>query len=321
MLQIQRILCPVDLSEPSRHALEHAVVLARWYSASLTVLHVQTPMFLPVPGPLMAGVDPRAALEPVDLAALTERVNAFVALVVPDEVRHDVLIDSGAAAPRIVAQAAAMLADLVVMGTHGASGFEHFMVGSVTEKVLRKSGCPVLTVPPAAQSTARLPFKRLLCPVDFSDASLDAVSAAFGIAREAEAHIALLHVLEGPHDEEPITSRSFNVPEYRRLREEDAGIKLARLIPADARHWCEPAALLAHGKPYREILRIAETEAADLIVLGVHGRNPVDVALFGSTTNQVVRQATCPVLTVRAVAERQAAVEWYERPNAVQMPT
>jgi nucleotide-binding universal stress UspA family protein len=321
MLHIQRILCPVDLSEPSRHALDHAVVLAGWYSASITVLHVYTPLFLPVPGPMMNGFDAQTMVDVADTASLTERVNAFVATAMTEDLRHDVVIDSGAPAARIVSHAAVLPADIIVMGTHGASGFEHFMVGSITEKVLRKATCPVLTVPPAVAGSPRLPFKRLLCAIDFSDASLDALASAFELAREADAHIALVHVLEGPEDDEPVTIRSFNVPEYRRLREEDAGIKLSSLVPADARRFCEPALLLSHGKPYREILRLAEKERADLIVMGVHGRNPVDVALFGSTTNQVVRQAKTPVLTMRARVDRRRDREWRERPELVAMPT
>ena len=65
------------------------------------------------------------------------------------------------------------------------------------------------------------------------------------------------------------------------------------------RTWCEPEARLSYGKPYREILGAAERDGTDLIVMGVHGRNVVDLALFGSTTNQVVRHASCPVLTLR----------------------
>ena len=60
-----------------------------------------------------------------------------------------------------------------------------------------------------------------------------------------------------------------------------------------------PATRVSHGKPYVETLRLAAEDRADLIVIGVHGRNPVDLHLFGSTTNQLVRRATCPVLTVR----------------------
>ena len=56
---------------------------------------------------------------------------------------------------------------------------------------------------------------------------------------------------------------------------------------------------MAHGKSYVEILRVAAADRADLIIMGVHGRNVADVMLFGSTTNQVVRRDTCPVLTLR----------------------
>ncbi len=72
------------------------------------------------------------------------------------------------------------------------------------------------------------------------------------------------------------------------------------LVDEDMREWCRPSTRIVRGKPYREILGAATEDAADLIVMGVQGRNPVDMALFGSTTNHVVRAATCPVMTLRA---------------------
>jgi nucleotide-binding universal stress UspA family protein len=302
MFDINRILCPIDLSDASRHALDHAFVLAGWYDAPVTVLHVYTPIFLPVPGPAFTALSGTPVFDETNTDRLREQVHAFVIAARPGDMAYDVVIDSGSPATRILQQASALSADLIVLGTHGLSGFEHVMVGSVTEKVLRKAQCPVLTVPPRAYATSQLPFKRLLCPIDFSDASNAAATTAFAVAAEAEAKILFVHVLEGPEEDEARESRSFNVPEYRRLREQEAGAQLAALIPADARRWCEPAGRLAHGKPYREILRIAEEESIDLIVMGVHGRNPIDLALFGSTTNHVVRRARCPVLTLRSPA-------------------
>jgi nucleotide-binding universal stress UspA family protein len=75
--------------------------------------------------------------------------------------------------------------------------------------------------------------------------------------------------------------------------------RLEALVPAEARNWCEIDLRVACGKPYREILRLAEAEESELIVLGVHGGGVVDRMLFGSTAAHVVRQAGCPVLTVR----------------------
>jgi nucleotide-binding universal stress UspA family protein len=75
--------------------------------------------------------------------------------------------------------------------------------------------------------------------------------------------------------------------------------RLSGLIPEGVRTWCEPETKLSYGKPYRRIVELAERDRADLIVIGVHGRNALDLMLFGSTTNQVVRHAPCPVLTLR----------------------
>jgi nucleotide-binding universal stress UspA family protein len=135
--------------------------------------------------------------------------------------------------------------------------------------------------------------------VDFSATSDRALRYAFSLAEEAKARMTLLHVLEWFPDQEIREHRHFDVPEYRRFLEEDARRRLAEAIPEDVRTWCEPTAKVACGKAYREILGVAADEASDAIVMGVHGRGAFDLALFGSTTNHVVRQAHCPVLTVR----------------------
>jgi nucleotide-binding universal stress UspA family protein len=192
-------------------------------------------------------------------------------------------------------------ADLIVLGTHGRSGFERLFLGSVAERVLRKAACPVLTAPRRQEDAphdATVLFKRILCPVDFSEASLHAVEYALSMAKAADASIVLAHVLEGFEEDTPVTT-SFSVPEYRRLREQDAMRSLEKLIPAEASAWSKPERLVTVGKAYREILRLAGERSADLIVMGVHGRNPVDLMLFGSTTYHVVREAACPVLTIR----------------------
>jgi len=193
-------------------------------------------------------------------------------------------------------------ADLVVMGTHGRGGFERWVLGSVTEKVLRKASCPVLTVPPPAgglNPAGPVLFRSIVCPVDFSGASLAALGYALKLAEESCAEITVLHVLEWLLEEEPgARIAGFDVPEFRRYLEKDARERLLTLVPADARDWCRPREAVVGGRPWREILRVAEETRADLVVMGVRGRNPVDLALFGSTTQHVVRGARCPVLVV-----------------------
>jgi nucleotide-binding universal stress UspA family protein len=291
MREINRILCPVDLSDVSRNAIDHAVLLARWYKAGITALHVCNPMVIPMADFTVVGTVPPPVLTEDEINELRARVRACFEA--PGPIDVDVLVEDGHPANQILARAKALPADLIVIGTHGAGGFQHLVLGSVTEKVLRQATCPVLTVPPHARTTSKLPFKRVLCPVDFSDSSLAALEFAFSIAQEGDAEVTIMNVCEWPDADEPPTH------EFRLEREGAVAAKLHALVPDSIRNWCHPNTRLAHGKAYREILGAATEDSSDLIVMGVHGRNALDVMLFGSTTNQVVRRATCPVLTLR----------------------
>ena len=300
-MDIKCILCPADFSDASAHAIDQAVVIAGWYKARITALHVFSPVFPAVPGLATSSGE---SVEETEMERLRRQTAARFGAATAAGIGLDILVDVGQPASRILDRAADLPADLIVMGTHGTSGFEHLVLGSVTEKVLRKAACPVLTVPPRAHATSHLPFTRLLCAVDFSDSSLTALQYAFSLAQESEAALTILHVLEWPWEEPPPPrieelpfEQGFALAEYRRYCEKSATARLASLVPASAGP--SPVARLRNGKPYVQILHVAAEERSDLIIIGVRGRNPLDVTLFGSTTNQVVRRATCPVLTLR----------------------
>jgi nucleotide-binding universal stress UspA family protein len=305
MVTFKRVLCPVDFSEASRHALDQAIVVARWFEARLTVLHVYSQVFLPVPGLATPSYQSGIPLDAAEIDRLLEQTRAFVTGSTSDLSFIDVKLEAGQPVPHIMDAATGINADLIVIGTHGISGFEHLVLGSVTEKVLRKAAFPVLTVPPRVQATSALPFKKILCSVDFSESSLSAVQTALALAQEADAALDLIHVLDWPAEDavgwsvETPGGPVFDLEGYRQALARAASSRLEGLVPDSARDWCTPRTRVLHGKPHREILDWASREAIDLIVLGVRGRNVVDLAVFGSTTNQVVRRATCPVLTVR----------------------
>jgi nucleotide-binding universal stress UspA family protein len=301
MPSIRRILCPIDFSEASAHAIEHASAVAGWYRARLTVLHAYSLMFAPVPAlPPPAERVTESELERTRGLALDS-----VQPAIRGGVDVDIVVEPGSPAPMILSHAAALPADLIVMGTHGAAGFERLVLGSVTEKILRKASCPVLTVPPRAHATTRFPLTRILCAVDFSEWSFAAVELASSFAQQSGAALELLHVIEWPWEEPPAPDlaqipheQAAALGEFRRYlvagatkRLESLGTPSLRDRPFFTR--------VCHGKPYAEILRAAANDRVDLIVLGVHGRNPLDVMMFGSTANQIVRRATCSVLTLR----------------------
>jgi nucleotide-binding universal stress UspA family protein len=299
MIEIRRILCPLDSSEASRHALVHAIALAKWYGSHIVGLYVVHPPIVPPPPifTVAAFVDDVPPGAPNDRAR-EQDLRAWLEPARQAGIGTDVILDHGNPAARIVARAISESADLIVMGTHGLGGFDRFMLGSVAEKVLRKATTPVMTVPPASATSAKVPYTRLLCPIDFSESSLAALRFAFSLAKEADASLTLLRAFEWPPDDELLADR-FNVAAFRGALEEDARARLEALVTDDVRVWCKPTTRVVHGKPYRQILEAAEREGTDLIVMGVRGRNPVDLALFGSTANHVVRRAPCPVLTLR----------------------
>jgi len=300
MVEIREILCPTDFSETSRHALDQAITIARWYDSRIRALHVIHVPFVPElpPSILAAGSQGAAAVVTSTYQVCEADVRNWVQPAERAGISTEVFVDEGDAARRILEHARSWPTDLIVLGTHGLTGIEHTMLGSVTERVLRQAGCPVLTVPPAVVTAAKVPYKRLLCPLDFSESSLNALRYAFSLAKEADASLTILHVFDWPREGDLLVER-FDTKEFRHVVEEDARARLNALVTDDVWQWCNPSTTLAYGKPYLEILDRAAKEQADLIVMGVRGRNPLDLTLFGSTTNQVVRRATCPVLTLR----------------------
>lgn len=300
MIEIRRILCPTDLSDVSRRAFDHAAALAWHYGSEVRVVHVVEPFRsvsgggLPYPSWTALNPEARRRLEAA-LFALTEPA-ASSGLHVEEEILE------GVAVHEILTEARSLPADMLVMGTHGRGGFQRFLLGSVTEKVMRHAPCPVLTVPPPAGEPHRggTPvYDRILCPLDFSAASDHALRYALSLAQEAGPELVVLHVLDGPAEEPPAALPSwFDLGEYRRRLHEEAWERLREAVPEDARAWCRVEPVMAQGKAWREIVRVADEKRAELVVMGVRGRSSADLALFGSTAQHVVRAAGCPVMVV-----------------------
>jgi nucleotide-binding universal stress UspA family protein len=299
MVEFTRIICPIDFSESSLRSLDHAVAVANWYEAQLTLLHV-APTFEPM--------QIRGDLgEPVHIVNPVSEEQVLVGLRqaaerVPVWAPPALVAVAGDVAATITDHALSIGADLIVMGTHGRRGFKRLLLGSVTETVLHEAPCPVLTVPPHAGAAAeRVVFTHVLCPIDFSPSSLQALGFALDLARQADGRVTLMHALEWPGADIPRTSMRFDTEAYRQSLAQDATTRLRALVSEESRTWAKIETVLVLGRAHREILRVAGTTGADLIVMGAQGSGGVDLALFGSSTQQVVRGASCPVLTVRGV--------------------
>jgi nucleotide-binding universal stress UspA family protein len=305
VINFKQVLCPIDLSETSVRSLTYAAAFTRWYHGRLTILHI-APTFDPMQvhnGTLDA---PVRIVYPMSREEVQGAMRQVLHEAAPETSDADVVAEAADdVAGAVVDQAVARSADLLVMGTHGRSGFDRLLLGSVTEEVLHKAPCPVLTVPPHAPAKAppHVAFKQILCAVDFSAASLQALGFALDLARQANGCVTVMHVIEWLAEHEPRTMAHFNVPEFRRSLKDEAHEHLRKVV-AEARASCEVEDIVGTGRAHREILETAKARNSDLIIMGAQGRGGLGLALFGSTTQQVVRGAECPVLTVRQAEVR-----------------
>ena len=169
------------------------------------------------------------------------------------------------------------------------------------KKSLRSTRVPVLTIPPPVRHPGSPVYKTILCPVDFSDASIRALEYALSLAQQADARLILLHVIENVlGDIGAETLGHLPLSDYRRHLEQDAVTGLRAVIPEDARAWSTPIERVEKGRAYVEILKVADDERVELIVMGVQGKGALNRLIFGSTTDRVIRHAGCPVLTLHS---------------------
>jgi len=169
------------------------------------------------------------------------------------------------------------------------------MLGSVTDRVMRKAPCPVLVVrnpprDPMATEEGR-PVHRLrqiLYCTDFSENSERALNYAISATEEYDAELTLVHVLE-------------DVPNPAKTEKAIAAAteQLDKLIPREGRRALKIRTAVRIGKPYQQIIQLAAGEQIDMVAMGVRGRGALDLAVFGSTTYRVMQLGPCPVLAVQ----------------------
>jgi nucleotide-binding universal stress UspA family protein len=299
MVKFEKILCPVDFSVSSDRALDYALALARFHSSEVTVMHV-LPRVLADPDVYPYLAEPVLTSGETRERALGE-LGGFVHRALERGITADVVLDDGDVLDAIVKKAQRMSADLIVMGTHGRRGFQRLLLGSVTERLLRQSTVPVLSVAPNASVPPKkaAPFRKILCPIDFSPSSMAGLDVARGLLGD-EGELTVLHVVEFYFDPSLGEAIAYDLTDVRDRHRAQAEKKLQESVPEslDSRVRLETM-VLESGAPYKEILRVAESDKSDVIVMGVAGRGAADLLFFGSTTNQVVRASSCPVLTVR----------------------
>lgn len=293
MLEIKVILCPVDFSEFSARAYRHALSVAEHYRAKLVVLHIIELWRYPSLSFAASATAYNDFCEAVH-AHGKEQLDEFVKMHTHGEIRPEMVVEQGIAADSILAFARGQKADVIIMGTHGRRGYDRLVLGSVADRVMRNAPCPVLVVSkPQDDSSAAGKERsqehrlyRILYCTDFSENSEQALNYAISAAGEYDAELTLLHVLE-------------EIPSAAKKEQETAAeTQLDRLIPPEVRKTLKTKVAVRIGKPYQQIIQLAQEEHIDMVAMGVRGRGALDLAVFGSTTYRVIQLGSCPVLAV-----------------------
>jgi nucleotide-binding universal stress UspA family protein len=289
-ISLKKVLYLTDFSEPSEAALPFAAAVAREYAAKVYAFHVMTP------SPLMYTTPETtvATMEAQEEAAHAEMQRAEAQLA---GIAHETIVENDVNVWPAVERATKQLGiDMIVVGTHGRSGVERLLLGSVAEEIFRRSSVPVLTIGPWASRAVHnaAKFHRILFATDFTRESLAAAPYAISMAQENQARLTLLHVIRG--------GRSRDDEKRAEQTIADAMHRLLEIVPVDAELWCRPEASVQYGNPADMILDMARDRGSDLIVMGVRdamGHLGAATHVERATAHQVVAHAICPVLTVR----------------------
>jgi nucleotide-binding universal stress UspA family protein len=181
---------------------------------------------------------------------------------------------------------------IIVLGTHGGGRFERGIIGSTAEKILRSTRWPALTVGPKVQaaSSKTLPFERILFATDFTPAAANAVTYAVTLAEVFGAKIDVLNVIQDESIEHPdrfadLQSRFFDA--------------LDRLVPEQAKEFCDSRTYVAVGTAIDQILEHIRERSIDLLVLGIRKSSHLGMEMRTSRAFQIIVEAECPVLTIR----------------------
>ncbi len=274
--QFKRILCVVDFSSASLRAFDLAIRMASIHGSRIHILHViprivASLMDIPITTSRWTTADEEKARR--ELPKLQERARKH-------GISATIEIRIGDIDLTILKVLKETRSDLLAMGTHGRKGFERWALGSVAERMLRRSPVPIMLTAANARAAPLTVTRRILVASDFSQGTGDAIGYAAGIADQTRASLVMLHIIP---DQPADVDWSLFPDRAAAIRE-----KLEGLIPR-SRHSCSVEARVESGKPYRVILNTVKKLKPSLVVLNTHGHGFLDRVLIGSTAERVVR--------------------------------
>jgi nucleotide-binding universal stress UspA family protein len=285
MIPYKKILIPTDDSEKTSTAIHYGISIAQAMGADVTAMCV-----------IDEGdyIDANVAVPGVESTIYQKSSRAVGSIMDQGRamgVRVRPLVMSGDPANEIVR--ASSDNDLIVMGTAGLTGVQHLLLGSVAEKVVRSSRCPVLVVRSGAGVDSGAPtVKRLLIPTDGSENSMPAIAHGLSLAKVLSAEVTAFSVADPGPDSRQKTR------EVGRISMDACREATGHIVDEGRIFGVTVTPTIVTGAPSEEIVKASAEH--DLIVMGTAGRTGLAHVRLGSVAEMTVRQARCPVLVVRA---------------------
>lgn len=298
-----KILVSLDGSPLSEHALPTALALAQTPGTDIFIARVPT---------ANGSHEPPTGRQ---LEVARREIRQYfddLRLAQPPTVKLTPLMPEGNVANAIADIAAAEGIDLIVMSTHGYSGVTRWLLGSVTEKILRTAPCPVLAVRTPAAADAPKPIRQIAITLDGSELSERALAPGLELAQRLHASVTLLRCV-------PFVTHNNSLDEVerglgRRLQQ-DAIDEAAAYLAARSASYAQSERVTRSGVEIKTEVRVGpaadnicefvETYGTDLVVMATHGRTGVQRWVYGSVTEKVLHSVKTSLLVVRPVSTKR----------------
>jgi nucleotide-binding universal stress UspA family protein len=277
-------MVPVDFSEPSKKAVNYGLSLALEFEARLILTHI-------------------VAYD--SIAYLTAKAR-LLELIPPDcreSIDFELIVNSGDVRGELLGIVEDKNIDLVVMGSRGRSYLERMLLGSVTERMLRKVHVPILTVSHVNPEKELLkpgpvPLHHLLYATDLTDGSEAGLEFSIRLARGLDAQLTVAHVLQPMDPAQLGLETTAFVPDYVAGIRAEAAERLNRAVALVSDGSVPIKTVLVDGVPYDRINALATQQKADLVIINLLGKGRLERAFLGATAERVIRTAPVPVLSL-----------------------
>ncbi|MDI6401484.1 universal stress protein [Balneolaceae bacterium ANBcel3] len=282
-----RILIPTDFSELSLLALPSAVAIAKLFDGKITPFHAYMHVNELDGFYYMGETSPESDLRTLE-RSLYSKLEQISETHIPKEYQGEAVIKAGNAARAIVETAKEY--DLIVMTSHGRTGFSRLILGSICEKVVRMSTVPVLVL---EEKSRLFPLERILLTTDFSDNSLYAFEPAAAFAEATGATIDLVHIIS--YEQFDTLAQAQKNSEEREGQIQELALKYL----GDLKNQVHTEILFSDKAVHEEIAHLTKSRDYNLVVMATIGRTGLDYMVLGSNASSVLRHVRTAVLSVQ----------------------